>query len=123
MHTYEMVALAEQNGKTYQVNDTFYQKDRGFYLDDEEILQSYAFEEVVDEKGRRELHAFIMTDGWEEAKVKQNDVKVCNIKFDIQVPTTYEDLTNLTKYIEEILPKKLQDIVNIKQLNLISFYH
>lgn len=72
MYTYEMVALAEQNGKTYKCENTFYRKSRGFYLDfflgDDPILTSDSYEGYVDKLGRRELHAFIMEDGWEEVK-------------------------------------------------------
>lgn len=70
MTTYEMVALADKNNKTYKRNDVYYTKSKGFYGEG-----NYKFEvPVFSLKSGEGLSSFIRSDGWEEVKIPENQI-------------------------------------------------
>lgn len=70
MKTYEMVALAEENGRAYNVNDMAYQKDVGFVrkIDFTQEWKASAWSELG-------LQKFILCDGWQELKPKEMTIE------------------------------------------------
>lgn len=64
MKTYEMVALADKNGKTYQTGDMLYNFSKGFHDDDGEEWGANAFL-------HRGLQYFIHMDEWKEVNIKE----------------------------------------------------
>ena len=65
MKTYEMVALAESDGKTYKCDDMYYNRIKGFHDKYFEPWSAGAYSDYYDNEGRTKLHAFIMEDKWE----------------------------------------------------------
>jgi hypothetical protein len=59
MKTYEMVALADKDGKTYQSGEMYYQKDKGFH---DEFGREWEASAYNCENG---LSRFIHEDEWE----------------------------------------------------------
>lgn len=63
MKTYEMIVLADVDGKVYKTQDMHYQKDEGFYgvwKDGHREWKSSAFNST------NGLNTFIHFDGWKE---------------------------------------------------------
>ena len=65
MKTYEMVALAKENRKTYQTGDMYYNVMQGFHDSEGEPWEAEAYS--YDANG---LNDFIEEDKWEEVEVE-----------------------------------------------------
>ena len=61
LKTYEMVELADNNGKTYTSRDLYYQRDKGFTDNEGVIWGAGAYCDCDDG-----LNTFIHEDGWVE---------------------------------------------------------
>ena len=71
MKTYEMVALAESDGKTYKAMEMYYNKKNGFTDKDGKNWPLCSYADFNDNKGKFGFHAFIMEDRWEIDEVKR----------------------------------------------------
>lgn len=69
MTTYEMVALADKNGKIYENEDLRYSKERGFHD------KSGKSATVAYEMETEQLNVFIHDTNWEEIKPRKITVK------------------------------------------------
>lgn len=73
MTTYEMVALADEDGKTYQIGDMYYQKDMGFHDKDNCEWNAGAFH------FRGGLNGFIHLSNWAEAPIRYTDAQLVKL--------------------------------------------
>lgn len=64
MKTFEMVAQADKDGKTYKINSIHYNKEKGFHDSDGNEWEARAYSSI---KGQ--LNAFIHEEGWEILRI------------------------------------------------------
>ena len=91
MYTYEMVALADENGRTYECKYGEYNKEAGFKFNE-------TVESIVDEYGWREIVNILFHENlW---KLKKDPVKMMTLE------ELEEDLGYKVKIVEEEKPEK-----------------
>ena len=75
MNTYEMVKLADEDGRRYFCADMYYQKGRGFHDYNGDVWTACSYSREIDENGRKDLDAFIHEENWElEFKINKGDL-------------------------------------------------
>lgn len=116
MKTYEMVALAKENGRTYRTSDMYYNTMQGFHDSDGAPWGAEAYS--YDANG---LNDFIEEDKWEEVEteyvVTRSMLKSIFLDYissfsDITIsisPTFIPDETNVVDKILDYIVARLED--------------
>lgn len=106
MYTYEMVKLADEDGKTYTCGDSpnsfKYSKEKGFYTDN-----NPGCGEVMFVKGG--LSNFVHIDKWEELKPKEMSL------YAIEKVLGYPVRVNQWISVKDALPKGTDDVLTLRE--------
>lgn len=69
MKTYEVVAIANYNGKTYRTGDMYYNRENGFHESNGKEWDVMAWQ------GRGGLNDFINEEGWKVCELKKMTIE------------------------------------------------